>query len=300
MSRPAAAPQAMPRTGRVTGLVVGSAGLLVVLLVGLLVPASGARGAAQLAVLVPVVLAGLLLRSRAVWPVVAAAVAVHATLVLAHLPAGQAAVDLAAAVVVLVLLGLALDGRAVTHGRRDDAEHLDPLVGVVNRTSGEDVGRHPLLEAADVRELARLAPLGSDPDVLGTGLLIAEPDLLPELVDAHGPPAADAALAHAAEVLRTAVRPGDTVARLGHAELAVLMPGVDAGAVALRAEALRRAVRDTPLSWQGQQVQVTVSVGVAHTAAGHQDLDALHAVARNLLDAAREGRRSPPGRAEPS
>nr|WP_304515673.1 diguanylate cyclase [Cellulomonas sp. APG4] len=121
--------------------------------------------------------------------------------------------------------------------------------------------------------------------------MVAELDHVAEIVDLHGRDAAEAALTHVAGVLRAAVRPDDTVARLGGGQLAVLMPGVGPEAVALRGEALRRRVRDSPVPDAEGPLAVTVTFGVAHTASGHRDLDRLQAIARERLEAAR--RRGP-------
>lgn len=269
---------------------------VVVLVAVLDLTTADASGSAQLAFLLPVVHAGAFLRPVAAWVVAGAAVVGHGAVVLSVLPTADAVTDSAFAVVVVgaVTAVLVWDGdrREGLVRRLHQVASVDDLTGLVNRREFTDVASRTLVEASDVRELARMAGLDAGGvRSLGTALLLADIDLFKELNDAHGHPAGDAALVHAAEVLRRAVRPGDTVARLGGDELAVLMPGVAADAVVDRAEALRRAVRDQPLRWLSGEIQVTVSIGAAHTATHGTDLEALYVAAdRALYRAKREGR----------
>lgn len=270
------------------GLAVGLLGLLGVLAVGLGVPGAADRGALWLAVVVPVVLAGALLRSRRTWVVVGAAALVHVALGVRAADGEPARVvaDVVVALVVLTLLGLVLTARP---GAAPATDPATAVPGTVGPRGLEDAARRALAPL----DGAALDDGASGDDEVGAGLLVAEVDHVAEIVDVHGSDAAEVALAHVARVLRAAVRPDDTVARLGGGQLAVLMPGVGPEAVALRGEALRRRVRDTPVPWAEGPLTVTVTFGVAHTASGHHDLDRLQAIARERLEAAR--RRGPGG-----
>lgn len=276
--------------GRAAGRLVLVLLLLVVVLVVDLV-ALPPDDVAQAAYLVPVLVAGLVTRGWALWAVAGAAALAHG----AALVVGDAASPVLRGVVLAAVAGLlvaALERRAP---RRSPPGV--PAVGAqvpATRRAGEDVAQRELVRATDVADLARLAPLAHPADEpLGTGMLLAHLDLLGELTEVHGPEAGETAVAHVAAVLRAAVRPGDTVARLGQSALVVLMPGVGEEAVRPRGEALRRVVRDSPLPWEGVELQVSISVGAAHTAAGHPDLSALHAAAEDALRQAQaEGRGS--------
>jgi diguanylate cyclase (GGDEF)-like protein len=246
-----------------------------------------AGGGAQVAFLYPVIYAGAFLRPAAACTVAAAGLVAEAVVAYTLLPLASAVSE---STFVLVAI-LTLTSVLVAAGRRQDrlVEQLnalasaDPLTGLATRRALEDAARFAL---ADGQHSGR-----SSAPSLGMGLVLADIDHFKELNDAYGHPAGDAVLVHTAFVLAGAVRPGDTVARLGGDELAILLPGVGQEAVRDRAEALRRAVRDSPLIWEDQMVHVTVSMGVAHTASGSADLDDLYAAADSALHLAkREGR----------
>jgi diguanylate cyclase (GGDEF)-like protein len=256
-------------------------------ILGLNLATADAGGGAQVAFLYPVVYAGAFLRPWAAWAVAGAAIVGETVTVHSLLPASHAVPDNAFVLVAIVALTWVLAAAA----RRQETlvaqlnalASADPLTGLATRRALEDAARFAIAD--------RMHDERTSVPSEGMGLVLADIDHFKELNDAHGHPAGDAVLVHTAKVLGVAVRPGDTVARLGGDELAILLPGVGLEAVTQRAEALRRAVRDTPLQWEGQTVHVTVSMGVAHTSTGSHDLDDLYAAADTALYVAkRDGR----------
>ena len=243
-----------------------------------------AGGGGQVAFLYPVVYAGAFLRPRAAWLVAVTAAVAHAVVVYSLLTVPEAIAD---HTFMLVAVGT-LTWVLVSAGRRQDrlveqlnaVASVDTLTGLATRRVLEDAARSASRTPSDAR--------GSGD---GTGLILADIDLFKELNDAYGHPAGDAVLVHTATVLATAVRPGDTVARLGGDEVAILLPGVGPEPVRQRAEALRRAVRDTPLVWEGQPIDITISIGVAHGHGPSVELEDLYAAADTALyRAKRDGR----------
>jgi diguanylate cyclase (GGDEF)-like protein/PAS domain S-box-containing protein len=86
--------------------------------------------------------------------------------------------------------------------------------------------------------------------------------------DARGHATGDALLGHAAARLQQAVRPGDTVARIGGDEFVVLLDGLDPdpGAATRAALDVANTVRDAlaaPLDLDGQAYAIAASIGVA-------------------------------------
>jgi diguanylate cyclase (GGDEF)-like protein len=66
----------------------------------------------------------------------------------------------------------------------------------------------------------------------------------------------------------------DTLGRVGGEEFAVLLPGATLEAAGAYAERLRQSVFDTPLALDGQQLRVTVSIGIASLSGADASVDA--------------------------
>lgn len=81
--------------------------------------------------------------------------------------------------------------------------------------------------------------------------------------DTHGHRAGDAVLRLLSALLQRILRPEDLLARWGGEELAVVARGLDTRNAAIVAERIRRAVEELRVPWNGDEIAVTVSVGVA-------------------------------------
>lgn len=255
-----------------------------------------AGGGAQVALLLPTVYAAAFLRPWAAWLTTGAAVVAELALTLTLLPTDQAVTDSSLVVVALAAVTAVLS----TAGRRQRAlvgrlrtlASLDSVTGVATRRVFEERLAAALMPGAPRVGDAHPAVRGRP----GVGILVMDVDRFKAVNDAHGHPGGDAALVHVARLLRSGVRSSDTVARLGGDELAVLMPVARIEDLEARAEALRSAVAATPLHWEGDEVALTVSVGVAHADACTIDLGRtgpghLYAAAdAALYRAKREGR----------
>jgi diguanylate cyclase (GGDEF)-like protein len=124
----------------------------------------------------------------------------------------------------------------------------DALTGLPNRSSF-----HMLLEHAQGHWKRR-----SRQDAL----LFVDIDNFKQINDRLGHAAGDAVLRTVAQRLRDAVRHGDAVARLSGDEFAVLLDAVDAAAATrVAAEVVRRLPE--PISFEGSELRVSASVGVA-------------------------------------
>lgn len=175
-----------------------------------------------------------------------------------------------------VLLGLFVERELSQIAREDQWKTralTDPLTGLPNRRAFE---RGMLGLRRSEKEAA---------------LLVADIDHFKVVNDSYGHAAGDQVLQQISEVLRSNVRGRDLLSRLGGEELAVLLP--DTGYVRARqiANRLRRAIEGMDVEWEGQTINITVSIGVA-VAAGDVPSDALFEQADAALYAAKRGGRN--------
>jgi diguanylate cyclase (GGDEF)-like protein/PAS domain S-box-containing protein len=139
---------------------------------------------------------------------------------------------------------------------RYDALH-DPLTGLANRTLLYDRLHHALAQ--------------SERDDAETGVLFIDLDNFKQVNDEHGHRVGDELLSALGARLQDAVRPADTVARIGGDEFVVVCEHADeAGALAL-ADRLEAAI-GVPVTADGTEHRLSASIGVA---IGHDDPDTL-------------------------
>ena len=120
----------------------------------------------------------------------------------------------------------------------------DPLTGLANRTGWDDA-----VAALDTSE-------GGDAPTYA--ILSADLDSLKAVNDRFGHPIGDAVIRGAANLLRTATRDGDTVARVGGDEFLVLLPATDAEGAAHVARRIRRSVR----RWRVTEYRLTPQLSI--------------------------------------
>lgn len=153
---------------------------------------------------------------------------------------------------------LVLDGKAVVWGsardirQRKQQERLlreqatvDSLTGLPNR---------PTLLATLDAQLAQAQ---------GLALLMVDLDHFKQVNDSHGHACGDAALAHFASQLRQLLGPDGYAGRLGGEEFCVLLPGASPQAALGIAHTLRQRMQEKPLQFDGKQIPLTASIGLA-------------------------------------
>ena len=148
-----------------------------------------------------------------------------------------------------------------SHRQRDalesDLRHLafhDELTGLANRALLHDRVEHAL------------AGLGRSANTVA--LFFGDLDGFKTVNDTMGHDIGDDVLRRASRLLSSIVRPGDTVARLGGDEFAVLMVDVEREETAVDfAHRIVSVLRDAP-DFEGQQVGLSISVGVAFAEPG--------------------------------
>ena len=131
------------------------------------------------------------------------------------------------------------------------------------------------------------------PARLPVGSAIAQLDLdhFKHINDRFGHAAGDRVLVATADALRHQLRDSDLRARMGGEEFLVYLPDASASAASAIAQRLCGAVQQIRLSELGEDIPVTVSIGLACvTSAGGTWADWLAAADRALYDAKRAGR----------
>ena len=152
---------------------------------------------------------------------------------------------------------------------------VDGLTGVLNRNTFVELTQ---------RELARARRQGT-----ATTLLLLDLDHFKRVNDSWGHPCGDAVLRHMASLCSSSLRSTDLVGRLGGEEFIILLPGTSIEAGRRIAEKLRQQIQNTPVDFQGIQVQVTVSIGLAgNTPQQKQDFEILYSEADKALYLAKE------------
>ncbi len=101
-------------------------------------------------------------------------------------------------------------------------------------------------------------------------LVMLDIDHFKSINDARGHEAGDAALRHLAQVLPPLLRQSDVLGRFGGEEFMVLMPLTDQDQALVVAERMRVALSRQPLRWQGREIAITASFGVADSRHGDQ------------------------------
>jgi diguanylate cyclase (GGDEF)-like protein/PAS domain S-box-containing protein len=163
----------------------------------------------------------------------------------------------------LRLLGTALD---VTEQKAAQAALLhqsfhDPLTGLPNRL---------LLLDRLSQALRRSAREG-----LAVGVVHIDVDRFKVINDSLGHPAGDQLLVALATRLAEFARPGDTLARIGGDEFVLLCDGLSGQAEAVLIAERIGSTTAEPLEWDGGQVVISVSAGIALAASADVDPDSL-------------------------
>jgi len=123
-------------------------------------------------------------------------------------------------------------------------------------------------------------------------VLMVDIDHFKAVNDNHGHQAGDAVLRQVAQTLASRLRAQDQIGRFGGEEFLVLLPDTQAEGARVLADALRQAVQQTSTPWGGQQIVVTISIGVCgHPLSEHDGPESLiEAADRAMYQAKRLGR----------
>lgn len=151
----------------------------------------------------------------------------------------------------------------------------DALTGLPNR-------RHLLSRLEDELERVRRRTTRE------ACVLMLDLDHFKRVNDQYGHAAGDSLLRHFANLLRHELRATDTAGRMGGEEFAVILPGSGQSAAQAFAQRVCDRLATQPLSVGRQQVQATVSIGIAAIAADDLSADAVLSRADGALYQAKE------------
>ena len=99
-------------------------------------------------------------------------------------------------------------------------------------------------------------------------LIVLDIDHFKRINDGFGHPAGDAVLKHVAGVVKSQIRPSDSLCRVGGEEFALVLPQTPYTLAAQAAELIRVAVEKSICEVAGTAIPATLSLGVAELAVG--------------------------------
>ena len=153
---------------------------------------------------------------------------------------------------------------------------VDGLTGVHNKRY--------FVEQLD-RELSRASRHGRP-----LTLVICDIDHFKNVNDEFGHLAGDHVLKEVAQLCKCRIRPDDVIARYGGEELAMILPETDLAGGVLIADELRKKIASASFTFEDEDIDVTVSCGVAQLDPGWSSYDFVKAADDALYDAKRRGR----------
>ncbi len=130
------------------------------------------------------------------------------------------------------------------------------LKELVNRDGLTGLYNHRFFQETLSKEIARAIRYKSN-----LSLVLLDIDFFKKVNDNYGHPAGDLVLKNIASAVATAVRPSDVVARYGGEEFAVILPETNMAGMKVFSERIRRCAEGVVTLVEGQQIQVTISIG---------------------------------------
>jgi diguanylate cyclase (GGDEF)-like protein len=149
----------------------------------------------------------------------------------------------------------------------------DRLVGISDPEAGNDDLKRRLAE-----QQRRGTPVS---------LMLLRVDRISELVDRHGAKGAELALRAAAQIIRVTKRDMDHAARLDIDLFSVLLPDCKLQEAKSASERIRAAIDSCKIPVDGEQLRLTVSIGVTETQSG-DDTETVFARANHALESVRK------------
>ena len=279
---------ALPRVRRwlQEGLVVLTPLTAIAVIVALDISTRDASAAGQVFLCFPVLFAASELHRAGAALVTITAVGGDAAVVFSVRDPTQALTDFLFVTVTLIMIAVLLVAAGTRQdelvGRLRRQADIDPLTGLVTR------------RALDEAMQAALTGPGTDRGShLGTALILVDLDQFKAINDTHGHPVGDDVLIHVGHILTQRLTTGAVASRMGGDEMAVLIPACSVEEAGMTADGIAAAIRCTPLDLSdGVRIQITASVGMAHSPPGLMSLHELYSAADAALYRTKRARRT--------
>jgi two-component system cell cycle response regulator len=175
---------------------------------------------------------------------------------------------------------LALTIRQLEESQRELREqaNTDTLTGLPNRRYFDQIANRELSLMKRQKEYF--------------AVLMMDIDHFKSVNDTHGHAGGDRVLVHVARILAQTIREEDIVARIGGEEFVVASPYTNRLAAIVLAERLRKAVEALDIHFEGNQIPVTISIGIALQPQDGGNLEDLLAAADERLYIAKQNGRN--------
>lgn len=164
------------------------------------------------------------------------------------------------------------------HDQLMESSRLDPLTQISNRRA--------LMEMLEL-EFQRCRRYGHS-----LGVLFLDVDHFKGVNDRYGHTLGDRVLQRIVHVIGGITRPSDIFGRYGGEEFVVGLVECESEAATQTAERIRMAIERSMITWHGQDIAVTASIGIAMLAPGVSSVDALIRRADRALYEAKAGGRN--------
>ncbi len=159
----------------------------------------------------------------------------------------------------------------------EEVAHVDPLTFLPNRRTIIKDMQSEVMRAERYHSLFSIS--------------VVDIDNFKTINDTYGHPVGDEVLRHVAIHLRDGIRHPDVVGRYGGEEFIVLLPNSDKKAAAEQAARLCRELRNKRIQLKNEEIQVTISIGIAEFRIGEDSWHSLLKRADNaMFEAKNQGR----------
>lgn len=175
----------------------------------------------------------------------------------------------------VLLLWISEYSAALSEGQLQQLASVDPLTGLPNRLAMRETFKREL-----ARRQREFSPMS---------FAMVDIDFFKRVNDEWGHEAGDRALCHVSSVLRSQIRAGELVARIGGEEFGVILLA-DPEKATLAAGRMCRAVDAAPFQYGGKTRTITISIGLVHLRMADDEQSALQRADAALYIAKHRGR----------